>query len=340
MSDRWGIHVHQRSTFVLAVVTAIVLCANPLSAGAHILAQDSDLVMSPVQIVAVLNEDGSVIMSFSALVNNTGADVVTSVPFRVDTLDVSVVEAFVEGTPVEASLSSLARYTEVSLPLDSPLSHNEIVWVELELIANDLQSESSVSLDGLHTQTEFTFYVRPLTTFRNFTFYSYLPSHATLSQASVVPLFPAPSGNLTDGNSLVFLWYTEQLQVGQERVFIVKYQLPLSAIAESPVGLLSLVSIAAVAFAVGAITIWFGPQVLHRLKRIGTTRFVGVTSEEKVILELIRSKGGSCPQKDLYGDSDMSQAKVSQILSNLEERGLVKRFRDGRENMVHLLEEE
>ena len=331
--------MNQRSFIVLALMTAIALCGSALSGGVHVLAQDSNLVMSPVRIVAVLNEDGSVIMSISALVNNTGADGVTSVAFRVDTLDVSVVEALVGSSPVEAALNPLARYTEVSLPLDIPLAHNAVVWVELELLANDLQSEPSASLDGLHTQAEFTFYVRPLVTFRNFTFYSYLPAHASLSQASVVPLFPVPSGNLTDGHAMAFYWYTDQLQVGQERVFIVKYQMPLSNIAQSPFGLLSIVSIAAVAFMVGAVMVRFGPQVLYRLKRIGTTRFVGVTSEEKVILELIRSKGGSCPQKDLYSDSDMSQAKVSLILNNLEERGLVKRFRDGRENMVHLLEE-
>jgi uncharacterized membrane protein len=35
----------------------------------------------------------------------------------------------------------------------------------------------------------------------------------------------------------------------------------------------------------------------------------------------------------------MSQAKVSLILNNLEERGLVRRFKEGRENMVHLMED-
>jgi uncharacterized membrane protein len=35
----------------------------------------------------------------------------------------------------------------------------------------------------------------------------------------------------------------------------------------------------------------------------------------------------------------MSQAKVSLILTALEERGLVRRFKDGRENTVHIIEE-
>ena len=54
---------------------------------------------------------------------------------------------------------------------------------------------------------------------------------------------------------------------------------------------------------------------------------------------MIRQKGGSCPQKDLYTEFDMSQAKVSLILNNLEERDLVRRFREGRENVVHIMED-
>ena len=83
---------------------------------------------------------------------------------------------------------------------------------------------------------------------------------------------------------------------------------------------------------------FFGPKILYRLRRIGKVRFVVVTSEEEEILEVIRQRGGSCPQKDLYTEFDMSQAKVSLILNNLEERGLVRRLREGRENVVHIME--
>ena len=75
------------------------------------------------------------------------------------------------------------------------------------------------------------------------------------------------------------------------------------------------------------------------MRRIGKVRFIGVTTEEEEVLEVIRQKGGSCPQKDLYTEFDKSQAKVSLILNNLEERGLVRRFREGRENVVHIMED-
>ena len=90
---------------------------------------------------------------------------------------------------------------------------------------------------------------------------------------------------------------------------------------------------------IGIIIAIFGPRIVYRLKRIGKVRFIGVTSEEEEVLEVIRQKGGSCSQKDLYTEFDMSQAKVSLILNNLEERGLVRRLREGRENVVHIMED-
>ncbi|MGY5862756.1 MAG: winged helix-turn-helix transcriptional regulator, partial [Candidatus Thorarchaeota archaeon] len=80
------------------------------------------------------------------------------------------------------------------------------------------------------------------------------------------------------------------------------------------------------------------PKLLARAKRMGAVRFVGVTSVEEEVIEIIRSKGGSCSQKSLYTGLNLSQAKVSIMLNNLEERGVVRRFREGRENMIYLIE--
>jgi uncharacterized membrane protein len=129
------------------------------------------------------------------------------------------------------------------------------------------------------------------------------------------------------------------LQIGQEKAFIIKYQYPNTQ--SGPLGsfLLQSIVIAILGIVAGVLLTIGGPKAYQRVKRIGTVKFVGVTSEEEEVLEVIRQKGGSCPQKDLYTEFDMSQAKVSLILNNLEERGLVRRFREGRENVVHIMEE-
>jgi uncharacterized membrane protein len=303
------------------------------------LADSSDLVISPIRIVAVLHENGTVGIDVDATANNTGVADIVDLRFRVDSLSIALIAAEVNGTPAVASLLTLTRYTEVLVQLPSPLITNHTVLLHLELSAEDLQSGLVLSYDSLHYQSEFTFYVRPISTFLNFTFLCYLPVHASLSQASVVPLFPAPTGNLTDGHSLAFFWYSSQLQIGQERVFIIKYQVPTSSTLDGSASAVLPMLYAIAGVIAGMLTMRFGPGLVYRVKRIGTTRLVGVTAEEQQILDLIRNKGGSCPQKDLYTDSGMSQAKISVILSNLEERNLVKRFREGRENMVHIMEE-
>ena len=178
-----------------------------------------------------------------------------------------------------------------------------------------------------------------MTELANFTFTAVLPQDAFLSRESVVPVFPSADSNFTDGASLAFVWFTDSLQVGQENVFIIKYQYP--NLQTGPLGSFFVegVIIAILGIIAGiAITIG-GPKIYQRIRRIGSIKFVGVTSEEEEVLEVIRQKGGSCPQKDLYTEFDMSQAKVSLILNNLEERGLVRRFREGRENVVHIMED-
>jgi uncharacterized membrane protein len=233
----------------------------------------------------------------------------------------------------------LERYTEIVVSLPVSVETNESVWVNIRVRAFDFQSELVVGTDPTRLISDFIFYIRPLDTFYNFTFTAVLPSEALLSQESIVPIFPGADANYTNGVSLSFVWFTPTLHPGQERVFIIKYQLPNfenSPLGSSP---LAILIVALLGVAAGMLLILFGPRVYQRIRKVGKVRFVGVTSEEEEILEILRTKGGSCSQKDLYRDLDMSQAKVSIILNNLEERGLVRRFREGRENVVHLMEE-
>jgi uncharacterized membrane protein len=190
-----------------------------------------------------------------------------------------------------------------------------------------------------YLQGDFIFYIRPLDAFSNLTFTAVLPIDATLSQESVGPLFPEPDSNYTDGNSLIFLWEIPLLQSGQERAFIVKYQLPTTPSIQTENFLLQGILFLALGLSIGVVLTFLGPRLAERLQRVGSVRLVGITAEEDTIIETIRRKGGSCNQKELYRQLDMSQSKVSLILSNLEERGLLRRVRDGRENIVELVEE-
>jgi len=58
------------------------------------------------------------------------------------------------------------------------------------------------------------------------------------------------------------------------------------------------------------------------------------------ILDVIRGHKSRITQKDLRSRLDYSEVKVSLLLSELEKRGLIKKFKNGRENIVILTDEE
>jgi hypothetical protein len=303
-----------------------------------VIAQTSNIILDPISIEAVMDNDGLTTVTVNARMTNQGASSVDTLSFRIDSFEIIVTLVTVDGVSSSTTVLDYERYTEIVIDLGRSLESNESVWIELGILAADFQSDYVVGSDQTKLVGDFVFYIRPMTEMANFTFTAILPEEAILSQESVVPLFPDTHANYTDGSSLAFVWFTDSIQVGQERVFIIKYQTPNYASAPVQSFLLQSLLIAFLGVLVGFGLALFGPKIVYRLQRIGKVKFIGVTSEEEEVLEVIREKGGSCPQKDLYTEFDMSQAKVSLILNNLEERGLVRRFREGRENVVHIME--
>lgn len=324
--------------FAMALLVLTSILFLPVQGDVQ-LAQSEDVILDPVEIKATMTQEGVTTLNIRARAVNQGSTSITTLSCRIDSLEVEVIDAQVNDTPTTSSSIRQDRYTEVIISLPTPLEENDTAWVEFTLESTDLQSDPIIGFDSTRYFGDFIFYIRPMTEIANFTFTAVLPQDALLSRESIVPLFPVSDSNYTDGESLTFVWFTDSLQVGQERVFIVKYQFP--NVQTGPLGsfLFESIVIAVLGIIAGIALTIGGPKFYYRVKRIGTVKFVGVTSEEEEVLEVIRQKGGSCPQKDLYTEFDMSQAKVSLILNNLEERGLVRRFREGRENVVHIMED-
>jgi uncharacterized membrane protein len=328
----------RRILFAMAMFAIASMLFLPVQ-GEFQLAQSEDVILDPVEIRAILTQEGVTLIGLRARAINQGSTSVDFLSFRIESLEIVLLEATANGSTVTATSTLQERYTEVAVVLTTPLEENDSVWVEIELEATDLQSDPVVGLDSTKLYGDFSFYIRPMPEFANFTFTAILPRDAVLSRNSAVPLFPSPDSNFTDGSSLAFVWFRDSLLIGQEIAFTIRYQYPNTQSSTAGSFLVGSIIIALLGIMVGIILTVGGPRLYHRLKRIGSVKFVGVTSEEEEVLKVIRQKGGSCPQKDLYTEFDMSQAKVSLILNNLEERGLVRRFREGRENVVHIMEE-
>jgi len=73
---------------------------------------------------------------------------------------------------------------------------------------------------------------------------------------------------------------------------------------------------------------------------IETQKKLPLSAELLEILDIIRGHKGRITQKDLRSRLDYSEVKVSLLLSELEKRGNIKKFKNGRENIVVLLDEE
>ena len=83
----------------------------------------------------------------------------------------------------------------------------------------------------------------------------------------------------------------------------------------------------------------FYPTSLHKQSsksvNLGekTTRF---NASEQFIIDFLDKNGGQCMQNDLVKSSEMTNSKISRILSKMEARGIVSRARDGMGKRVYL----
>lgn len=66
----------------------------------------------------------------------------------------------------------------------------------------------------------------------------------------------------------------------------------------------------------------------------------GLPDDLKEIMDIIRANGNRITQRELRKKSPYSESKVSLMLSDLEERGLVEKFKKGRGNIIRIPDEE
>ena len=68
-------------------------------------------------------------------------------------------------------------------------------------------------------------------------------------------------------------------------------------------------------------------------------REINLPEDLKELLNLIRNNGNRITQRELRKKSPYSESKVSLMLSDLEERGLIEKFKRGRGNIIRIPDE-
>ncbi|MDQ1254131.1 MAG: hypothetical protein QG646_3351 [Euryarchaeota archaeon] len=74
-------------------------------------------------------------------------------------------------------------------------------------------------------------------------------------------------------------------------------------------------------------------------EELGEDRNVNLPEDLKDLLEMIRANGNRITQRELRKKSPYSESKVSLMLSDLEERGLIEKFKRGRGNIIRIPDE-
>lgn len=331
-----------RTPFLLTLLTLAILPFSMPIVQTHVSSQNGDAVLEArdTRIEVTLGQEYSMI-EFTSEVTNTGDQSLNQLEFRFDIRELQLHSAMVGNSNVSGTLHPEERFTLLRLSVQNPIEPNVTRSIEMELSTETLTERLGLRDNGTTEQYQMIYYLRPRNEHHNLTFCVNLQPYAVLNSENSDPLFPEPNYNYTDGKSMGFIWNVDHISPGQAKSFIVKYGLPVTTIqppTNSSYGILFLV-LAGFSGAALVLIIQKIPEVIRSLQPQVYT-FDGSSKNEKRILRLIARKGGTCPQKVIYEELDFSQSMVSMLLNGLEERGIVRRFKDGRENVVHLVESE
>jgi uncharacterized membrane protein len=160
-----------------------------------------------------------------------------------------------------------------------------------------------------------------------------IPKNTVLSEeVANESYFPNDGAILSDGKHIMVYWQRENLTASDGMKFSVSYLIPSLAAANN----ILVVSVA------GIVIISMIAVAIYVRKGYGAESAADVMTsvlnkDEKRIVDILSRHGGKSGQKVLVRESDFSKAKVSRLVKNLKERGVVDiEPISGRENRIIL----
>ncbi len=161
-----------------------------------------------------------------------------------------------------------------------------------------------------------------------------LPQNAILAEEPANrSYFPMNGKTLTDGRTILILWEKENLTAGDDLQFSVLYTMPGTR--EPLYNYLIMVLTLVVIFVMIGIAIYVRKPSKTKTEEEVITSVLN--KDEKTIVNLLNKHEGRAGQKYLVRESYFSKAKVSRLIKNLKERGIVEvEPVSGRENRIIL----
>lgn len=168
---------------------------------------------------------------------------------------------------------------------------------------------------------------------------------ALLSAAEFDPYFPEGAVIATDmGRRVSLEWAVVKPELGRTYTydsyfeFVGKPVEPQNGDSEGGMVSDTVVALLFILAALFAISyyLWFK----NKKKSVGNVKrvFSVLKDDERKVIDVILQKGEKCKQRDIVHLTDYSKAKVSRIMTELEDRGIISRVRVGRTNRITLNE--
>ena len=151
-----------------------------------------------------------------------------------------------------------------------------------------------------------------------------LPEGNLLTKES--PFTPSNAQTTTDGRRIFVFWNEYNVSKGETFSPRIRYE---PSVVGSNVATYLGVGFLITLFVIGLL-LWRRRSVMQIVLPI-------LKDDEKLIYETVIKHGDSVNQKVIVHESNYSKAKVSKVLKNLQERGVLRLERIGRSNKVHIV---
>lgn len=243
-------------------------------------------------------------------------DSTSSIFTYITSYPVEDIEAYIEEDELDCQIQPLQIGSEISCDV----SEYENFTIEMEFTGSGFTSQENEHSVFRYTQPIY----RPTD---RYSLRVILPEGSGIVGNSQGSIQPSDGETGSTGRRIFVEWETEP-GLGENLNFEITY--------EGMSGELGISQIIAVIFIalVGATAGWIGYRDISR-ENI-SKHYSDLEDDEVEIIELIRKSGGEMLQKDLVDQSDYSKAKISTLVSNLVEKELIVKEKQGRSNKVSI----
>lgn len=218
------------------------------------------------------------------------------------------------------------RVTDVSVVSCAFTEHEEYDQTNLQL-----QFRTSEMLRKIDDNYEFSYFMPIEGEIGRIFNIVYLPPTSTLASEDPEDSFsPRDGKTLSDGTHIMIYWERNNLTEGEDIYFSTTYKIPVNSFLD--IGLMVIIGLVIIA-GLGAFYI----QTAKKRRSVEVIMPL-LKGDEKTVVDILKQHEGSVSQKVIVRESDFSKAKVSRIVADLRERGIIDVESIGRMNKITLKE--